>query len=490
MILDLNKLKKKNNIQTDICIIGGGTVGLYLAHELKKKKVIVIERGKDLNEQLYKSNYKFNKLNKVLKGPGYLKKKIVLGGQSTIWGGQMISLQKSDIEKREYINSKGWNIKYKDISKYFRLVDKNLKIKFLEKKFIKEFKKKSLDKNFNLRFSVFLRKKIINFYNFYKVDLESNDIKVFTNAKVNKLIDSKNQKFIEKIIAKSANSNTLEIKAKQIIICCGAIESTKLLLENYWRENITKKKYLLGKFLSEQFSCICAKFKIKDYNKFILNFSPLYKYKLVHKPRFEITSRLQKKVKSPSAYFHIQPSDKNKRKNLIDEIKNILRFYFYRIYKRKLWFRSSIEMFLLLNIEEIGNFKNQIKLILKKNKKNLGLFINYKINKRIFKIISQLNTHFNEYWKQQGYEKIADVKFFKLKKIKDLQETYHPSGTIRIGTNKNNSCCNKNLRYWERDNLFICSTAIFPTTGSANTGYTLLALASRLAKHLIKKNNF
>ena len=38
MILDLNKLKKKNNIQTDICIIGGGTVGLYLAHELKKKK--------------------------------------------------------------------------------------------------------------------------------------------------------------------------------------------------------------------------------------------------------------------------------------------------------------------------------------------------------------------------------------------------------------------------------------------------------------------
>lgn len=38
MILDLNKLKKKNNIQTDVGIVGGGTVGMYLAQELKKKK--------------------------------------------------------------------------------------------------------------------------------------------------------------------------------------------------------------------------------------------------------------------------------------------------------------------------------------------------------------------------------------------------------------------------------------------------------------------
>jgi choline dehydrogenase-like flavoprotein len=61
---------------------------------------------------------------------------------------------------------------------------------------------------------------------------------------------------------------------------------------------------------------------------------------------------------------------------------------------------------------------------------------------------------------------------------------YHPIGTISIGSNEAESVVDKNLKLWKISNLYICSTAIFPTSGSSNTGLTLLALTARLATHL------
>jgi hypothetical protein len=59
-------------------------------------------------------------------------------------------------------------------------------------------------------------------------------------------------------MAKSDNGNILDINTEIVIICCGAIESTRLLLI-YDKKNencIKKNKSPLGNFFSDQLSFV------------------------------------------------------------------------------------------------------------------------------------------------------------------------------------------------------------------------------------------
>ena len=45
----------------------------------------------------------------------------------------------------------------------------------------------------------------------------------------------------------------------------------------------------------------------------------------------------------------------------------------------------------------------------------------------------------------------------------------------------------KNLRLNGLQKIYVCSSAIFPTSGSVNPTLTICALAIRLGEHLLKK---
>ena len=72
---------------------------------------------------------------------------------------------------------------------------------------------------------------------------------------------------------------------------------------------------------------------------------------------------------------------------------------------------------------------------------------------------------------------------------KNFKASYHPTGTIRMGNNPKESIVNKNLKIWKVNNCYVLSTAVFPSSGSANTGMSLLALANRLSSHISKNIN-
>jgi len=104
MIVDLNNLEKVNKLNTTICIIGGGLVGLYLANKLRANnlEVAVIEVG---NQKFQSTrNLKFKTYHKsFFYGGSDSGRNFGLGGTSVLWGGQMLPLIRSDIKKRPYI---------------------------------------------------------------------------------------------------------------------------------------------------------------------------------------------------------------------------------------------------------------------------------------------------------------------------------------------------------------------------------------------------
>jgi hypothetical protein len=61
---------------------------------------------------------------------------------------------------------------------------------------------------------------------------------------------------------------------------------------------------------------------------------------------------------------------------------------------------------------------------------------------------------------------------------------YHQAGTTRMSELPEDGVVDRNLAVHGFDDLFVLSSSIFPTSGQANSTFTLIAFAVRLAEHL------
>lgn len=60
----------------------------------------------------------------------------------------------------------------------------------------------------------------------------------------------------------------------------------------------------------------------------------------------------------------------------------------------------------------------------------------------------------------------------------------HFCGTARMGGAPSESVVDGDLKVWGIDNLYVCDTSVLPTSGNANPGLGIVTLALRLARHL------
>ena len=66
---------------------------------------------------------------------------------------------------------------------------------------------------------------------------------------------------------------------------------------------------------------------------------------------------------------------------------------------------------------------------------------------------------------------------------------WHPMGTLRMGSSPDTSVCDPDLRIHGNKNIFLISSAVFPTSSNGNPTFTALALAEKLI-HSIESKTF
>jgi choline dehydrogenase-like flavoprotein len=67
-----------------------------------------------------------------------------------------------------------------------------------------------------------------------------------------------------------------------------------------------------------------------------------------------------------------------------------------------------------------------------------------------------------------------------------LTSAAHHMGTARMSADPHDGVVDRDLKVWGTENLFVSDTSVFPTSGNANPGLTVCALAIRLAERLSK----
>lgn len=524
MINDLQTIAESQIIvTTQVCIIGAGTAGIFLAQELSRLGIdsVILELGdkkvslpSDIGERCLQLGipYKGEEKGRVFG----------LGGTSTLWGGQMISLSPSDFKERYNSLLPAWPISYSELSQYFADVKKRLDLDTvndenrLTQKYFQNLSDFSDD--FNLRISDWIPFKNRNFSQAFSDFLRNNGkVKIWLNSVVTKLeigYDS-DQKEIIFAEAKSSNGKTIKVSSKYFVVCAGALESTRLILslDESSQGMITAKGSPVGRYFSDHLSITGGKIQCLNWRRYNAHLSPIFYRGLMRSPRLELSESAQKKYDLSSAFIHF--TFVTRGNTGFDMIRNFLRkrqgeqisssfsstslnqiigdtfsLFLWRSIYQRLWIPRQADLFLQIDIEQVPNWDSR--LILSDQVDDYArkrLVIDWKISSNDIRTFKTLSDVAQKSWNSSSLKNYATLDLDVNPNFDDPEasyDVYHPTGSLRMGTTPSESVVDSNLKLWNLKNCFISSTAVFPTAGSANPGFTHLALTMRLAQHLNK----
>jgi hypothetical protein len=502
MLIDSNQ-NNKVIPSVDICIVGTGIAASSLAVELLRNDILflMVEAGP--------LDHPSKMLKKESIGRDFGLKNttsIEVGGTSNLWHGVLAPLDKTDFKKRSWIPNSGWPITYEDLVPFYKKAGKILKLANFDYFTINKLPKNlsnllaylKFDKNI-LENKIFQRPMPVTRFKevlFSKLK-DSKVHHIYYNACALELVHD-NSTEVKKLICGNENGKIFEISANKFIVCAGALETPRLLL------NSSIKNKNIGKYLMDHpMGSLCQiqfKKKQKAHIYSYVNPSP----ELMMKSGLRFAESAQKSNNLPNHCFYTKVAfakgiDSKTEKVLLslltfrdgglsfrdiwNVVTNLRLVLFMIIYRLNLKYKYADLFFVT---EQIPNPNSKVSLSDKKDKFGYPIA---KINWQLLEDdLLSMKKAFNILQTQAFSSKY--IEFVHSTTDLDWNEIYtsaaHHLGTARMSTSSDSGVVDENLKVFGMDNLFICDGSVFPTSGNANSSFTTSALACRLANYLIK----
>ena len=439
-----------NNRLYDFIIIGSGPAAMTLYKKILSKKIIkpkilIIEEG-----DYFKKNYK-----KVISN--YLKidiksRAFTVGGTSSIWSNISSYFEEFEMNSRwKKKQSNLWPLNHKSLLEEYKKLNKEYQF------FFNKIKKKKINIPFEIR-PFIATTKPINFKQFMNI----NEIDLVYNCKISSIDENK------KVATAFPLDNKFRFNAKKIIVCCGGIESVRLIQNSLSEKKLKniKNKKLIGK-------CFM------DHPKFDLGY---LKY-----PKLDIINKIELTKKNDLiTYYGIS------LKKDIQEKKNLLNSY-VRFEKPNIKLSRFLDTFNIPIIKNIFKSKKIVRVklfcemmpnidnsIISKKRKTLVILRPSQIDYKTIKLLANKIKYFFSF----KPEKERNFNFKNV--INRAKGASHHMGGLRFDPNRKLSVVDKNLKIVGLNKIYVCSSAIFPTSGSVNPTMTVCALSNRLGDYLRK----
>ena len=496
MFSELNKIIDEK-LNADVLIIGCGTTAIYIAERLKNsnKKIIMIEKGGLKN---YQKNNNTKKLMTFPSHSGFKKNiSIGVGGNSTLWGGQLVEFEKNDFKKCY------WGFNFLEIKKLYKKVYDFFGVNKIK---LHDFLNFTNQKNFR-------RKNIQSFYtqwlkepNFKKLffeNLKEKKYQIFLNTEIMKFKFKK--KKCEYVEIKSKNI-IKRIYPKTVILCAGTFGNIEIM-QKHKKNSPWKNNNVIGKYFQDHLGLFIGKIKLANKQKFNNVFLNGFIGKDKYQPKIKAQYRFKNFTYGISGEIKTLKETETESKflrefyyeksfvsffNLFKLLKylnfDLFRKIFHFLVYKKILFTDYKKLFFYVQCEQKPIPSS--KLYFDQSKKEKKLNLNWKIEGDELKIIKRFVNDVNYYFHQNGIGKIEckilnklNINHFK----KNLRDTNHPSGGLLISNHKNKGVVDKNLKVWNTSNVFVNGSVTFPCSSHANITLTSLALSEKLASY-IKKN--
>ncbi|MFZ1827530.1 MAG: GMC family oxidoreductase [Candidatus Competibacteraceae bacterium] len=313
--------------------------------------------------------------------------------------------------------------------------------------------------------------------------------------------------------AEYLNAASEDDDPEMLVICAGALESTRLMLDfdESSQGLITCSGAPLGRYFADHLSVTCGQFECRDWRRYNLETAPIFTGGVMRTPRLELSSNAQQRLTVTSAFAHF--TFLTHGNTGFDMVRNLLRQRqgeqqglglspkmlsrvvgdvsakaFWRGVYRWLWIPRQADLLLQVDIEQTPNWDSRLSLSDERDHlQRKRLVVEWQIKPDDIRVIRSVAERAITAW---GASSLRDAAALRLTlpeefaNFESLYDVYHPTGALRMGSNAANSVVDRNLRVWALDNGYISSTAVFPSAGSANPGLMHLALTARLAEHI------
>lgn len=238
MILSSGSLGERGRVSCDICIIGAGAAGITLACELDghSASVVLLESaGTGLIGSVSQDSY-VGTSTESHPPPSYFRR-LAFGGSTTIWGGRCVPYEPIDFERRVYVANSGWPISYQDVARHYPKAMQYCDVGNFDFSVSGALEDQSptipgLGSSTDLETNVIERYSLpTDFGSRYKPKLKkSRNVRVVTNAHAIRTRIASTAERVETVEFSTKSGENGVVTAKIFVLAMGGIETTRFLL--------------------------------------------------------------------------------------------------------------------------------------------------------------------------------------------------------------------------------------------------------------------
>ena len=533
---DLREIPADSLIETDLCIIGSGPAGLSIAKEFigTAIRVLIVESGGLGEEPKTQALYDIENVGAERHIEQDLIRNRIFGGTSHTWTGRCAPFDAIDFQQRDWVPYSGWAIAQSSLEPYLDRARDNLGLgsncyderlwqlfnvsppqrpvnsKLLKPQFW-QFSKVSNQNREPMRFGQYL------------MPSDTPNISVLLHANVTHLNTNKQGTRVESVEVTTLDKRQACIKAKTVVLCCGAIENARLLLASnrIVPNGVGNQNDTVGRFLMDHPGTIVGVLdpkrsaKVEDrFGLYSLNNEEgrsVYLHGLALSPEVQAEEQLLN-----SAAFLLSVPAEDDPWDAIKRLKNLLKHQkpvkpvhqdvlaivtqpwavltglYRQLVKRRSPLPKSDQLFIYSLIEQLPDPESRITLSNRKDALGMPISkLDWKISQREQQTARRLGELVNQEFQRIGLPqpKLSDWLYAQEGWQTHFTDRAHPIGTTRMAVNPEAGVVDTNCQVHGVEGLFVAGSSVFPTTGHANPTLMIVALSIRLADWL-KANPF
>lgn len=508
------------NEQCDVCVIGAGAVGIYLAVQLAGRgvDVILVEAGNSICSDASSTGFEAHFPNEPYPG-ATIGRFFGLGGSTSRWGGLLMPHTKHDLRKSTETEFNAWRHIVQAVSEKSEVVLRNLgyrnggRFTLFAQAQLGEVCRLLSSSGLDVAASLFLPFRLKNMA--CLLNRKGNgysQLRVFVNAVAKSwTIESESKSGearLQGMTAVARNENFIHISARHFIIAAGAIESARILLElnNGASHPVVRSTAAVGCYLADHLSSSIGDVAAPSLSDAARLFAPRFSHGWMRSFRF---MESEPPSAAPRAFAHFIFDNENPgfilAKEVLSDLQGrrwpkvscskvlsgmggLLALAHARYCKSVLYIPPGTSVHLQLDIEQKPVRSNRVSLSSEKDRYGRQIpDIEWGVSDVDMDNIRLTAERILKKWIGPKEGLPALIPRNSACDSTKPHDAYHPVGTCHMGKDSE-AVVDENLKVWGVGNLWVVSTGVLPSAGTANPTFTTLCLAEMLTEHLVGSN--
>lgn len=500
-------------VQADVCVIGAGAAGIYLAVRLAEKghSVVLLEAGGNSGSGASEAGFDVEFSGKPYPG-ATLGRFFGMGGSTSRWGGQIVPHMRHDIRDTAD-DFDAWSHVVKTVGKHTD--DVLFALGYRHGGDYEQFATRQLGQvdralraaGIDVAAGLMLPFRYKNLVHLLGRTNARKPIRVFYNSVANAWAAAacgSEEARVQSLLAVSPNHKHLEVVAKRYVITAGAIESARILLEldESGSQAVVRPTAATGCYLADHLSLPIADVTFDSLDRAKEIFAPRFVGGWMRGFRFMEASP---PTRAPRGFAHFIFENTNPGFDLAKEILGAMQsrrlpvislasvvnglgglfgLAYNRYIHSVLYLPPETPAHLQLDIEQAAVRDNRVSLGAELDRfGRRSVRINWRIGERDIENIQQMAKRLLINWPGAKAGLPTLVPKPSGSSGAKPYDAYHPVGTCRMGEDSE-AVVDRNLKVWGVQNLWVVSTGVLPSAGTANPTFSMLCLAQQLAEDI------